>query len=125
MHVVRKTEAPTRDLPDERGTVRAIPLPNSRSEMDVHVIDLRSDGPDGAVHYHSSSENLYYVLEGQMRIRLGDGDVVLGPGDAAWIPPGLPHGVSVGGSEPVRLLEIYWPGPADFVRVQEESPPAD
>lgn len=90
--------------------------------MDVHVITLRPDGPDGAFHYHSSSENLYYVLGGQMRIRLNGDDVVLAAGDVAWIPPGLPHGVSIDGSEPVRLLEIYWPAPADFVRAEEQRP---
>ena len=98
--------------------LQPIPLPDSASQMDVHVISLVAGGRDGAFHYHSTAENLYYVLEGTLRLRLVDGDVEASAGDAVWIPAGVPHGVSVG-SEAARLLEIYWPAPADYVVVPE------
>jgi mannose-6-phosphate isomerase-like protein (cupin superfamily) len=88
--------------------------------MDMHVIALGADSRDGPFHYHSASENVYYVLAGTLRLRLANEHVVVSEGDAVWIPAGLPHGVSVDGSGPVRLLEVYWPAPADYVIVQEE-----
>jgi mannose-6-phosphate isomerase-like protein (cupin superfamily) len=118
VQVIRASEAGSRPIADERGTLQPISLPDSRSEMDVHVISLKGGGRDGAFHYHSTAENLYYVLEGTLRLRLATGDVEASAGDAVWIPPGLPHGVSVG-STPARLLEVYWPAPADYVVVPE------
>jgi mannose-6-phosphate isomerase-like protein (cupin superfamily) len=89
--------------------------------MDMHVIALTKDSRDGPFHYHSEAENVYYVLEGRLRLRLGDGHIEASAGDAVWIPPGLPHGVSVDGNGPVRLLEVYWPAPADYVVVPERG----
>jgi mannose-6-phosphate isomerase-like protein (cupin superfamily) len=108
-----------KDLPLDRGTIQPIPYPDSHSGMDMHVISLNADSKDGPFHYHSTSENFYYVLSGTVRLRLKDGPLLLSAGDSAWLPAGLPHGVSVDGAEPVKLLEVYWPAPADYVMVEE------
>jgi mannose-6-phosphate isomerase-like protein (cupin superfamily) len=87
--------------------------------MDLHVIELDPAGRDGAFHYHSRAENFYFILEGSIQLRLRGEALTLSSGDCVWIPPGLPHGVSLRSGEPARLLEIYWPAPADFVPVEE------
>jgi mannose-6-phosphate isomerase-like protein (cupin superfamily) len=49
--------------------------------------------PGGATtaHVHRISEELYYFTSGSGRIRLGDEELEVRPGDCVVIPPGTPH----------------------------------
>lgn len=85
----------------------------------MHVIELSPTGPDGPFHYHSRNENIYLILEGAIRLRLTDRVEPLTVGDAAWIPPRVPHAVAADPTSGARLLEIYWPTPSDFVEVAD------
>ena len=50
-----------------------------------------------------------YVLEGQIRFRVGDDGFVVGPGAWVWQPRGIPHSFRVE-SESARALVIFTPG---------------
>ena len=50
-----------------------------------------------------------YVLEGEIRFRQGDEDVVAGPGTLVWTSPGMPHAFKVT-SATARALVIVTPG---------------
>jgi len=55
-------------------------------------------------HYHSSTEEIYYITHGVGRIRI-EGEVRdVRPGDAIAIPPGRKHKLWNIGNEPLRLL---------------------
>ena len=42
-------------------------------------------------HSHSDTDDFFFVLKGNMTIRLRDGDVHLGPGDLYVVPKGVEH----------------------------------
>jgi len=58
----------------------------------------------------TSGTNAYYVLEGRLKLRLGDDRLELGPGDMAVAPPGTAHGYSTGANQPARFLGLHAPG---------------
>ena len=50
--------------------------------------------PPGAAteaHYHPNTEELYYILQGEGRMRIGPEVRAVRPGDGIAIPPGVPH----------------------------------
>lgn len=51
-------------------------------------------------HHHEVEDELFLVVKGTLRIRLRDGDVMLGPGELAVIPHGVEH-------QPVAEDEVH------------------
>ena len=45
-------------------------------------------------HYHPVTEEIYYILEGSGRMRIGDETRDVVPGDGIAIPPGAPHQIT-------------------------------
>ena len=63
--------------------------------------------PAGAAttpHYHPQTEEIYYILEGQGTMIVGDQMRQVGPGDAVAIPPGAVHQIRNTGSAPLKFL---------------------
>jgi transcriptional regulator with XRE-family HTH domain len=50
-----------------------------------------------------------YVLDGRLRVILGEHDLVLGPGEAAEFDTRVPHWFGAAGSEPVEVLSLFGP----------------
>lgn len=55
---------------------------------DVMVVKLEGEF---VWHAHPDSDDFFLVLKGRLRIRLRDGDVVLGPGELFVVPKGVEH----------------------------------
>ncbi len=55
-------------------------------------------------------EQLVHILAGRLRLQLGDEAHLLGPGDAALIPGGLPHSGEAVGPDPAVYLEVLAKG---------------
>jgi quercetin dioxygenase-like cupin family protein len=88
-------------------------------------------------HVHSQIEEIFYVVEGEFEIRVGERILRAKPGDFVLVPPGVPHGFAnpVGGSAKMVLLispagvhERYFeelaellakPGPPDIQAIGE------
>jgi mannose-6-phosphate isomerase-like protein (cupin superfamily) len=66
------------------------------------------------LHIHYDEDEVFYVLEGELRIQAGDADARIGPGEAMLAPSGIPHTYRVESSEGARWLNITTHG--DFVR---------
>jgi mannose-6-phosphate isomerase-like protein (cupin superfamily) len=92
--------------------------------VDLHVNVLRAGSGPGPYHRHSAAENVYFILEGAVRVRVDGSDHVLHPGDAAFIPPGVAHSATNVGNGDARLIEIYAPPEPDFLLV-EGDPDSD
>lgn len=61
--------------------------------------------PAGAAtrrHYHRSSEEFYFVLEGRGLMEVDGVEAEMGPGDAVLIPPGAWHQLTA--RSPMRFL---------------------
>lgn len=55
-------------------------------------------------HYHRSSEEIYFVLDGVGEMELDGERRRVGPGDAVAIPPGAWHELRAEGDRPLRIL---------------------
>jgi mannose-6-phosphate isomerase-like protein (cupin superfamily) len=64
----------------------------------------RGTGPP--LHVHRREDEGMYVLEGQIRFRVGDDEFVAGPDTWVWQPRGIPHTFKVE-SEGARALVIF------------------
>jgi Cupin domain len=54
-------------------------------------------------------EEAFVVLEGELTLRLGDREVVAGPGAFVQVARGTPHAFANRGPGPVRFLELVVP----------------
>ena len=68
-------------------------------------------------HYHSNVGDVFYVLEGEIRIFLRDPkeEVRLGIGDTYSVPPRRPHLVTNAGKSSATFLVLQGVGEYDFV----------
>jgi mannose-6-phosphate isomerase-like protein (cupin superfamily) len=46
---------------------------------------------DTPLHTHSKEDELFYILEGEHIVERGDEEIRVGPGDAVFLPRGVPH----------------------------------
>ena len=67
-------------------------------------------GASTAAHHHVNTEEIYYLLEGRGRIRVGDETREVGAGDAIAIPPGAAHQITNTGGSLLKFLCCCAPG---------------
>jgi quercetin dioxygenase-like cupin family protein len=74
------------------------------------LIDATFPGGFGPpLHVHRHEDEAFYILEGRIRFRRGDDELVAGPGAWVWGPRGVPHTFKVE-SESARALVLITPG---------------
>jgi quercetin dioxygenase-like cupin family protein len=61
-------------------------------------------------HRHTKIEEIFYVLEGEFQIRIGDRTVRARAGDFALAPPGVAHGFGNSTDAPAKLALVISPG---------------
>lgn len=76
------------------------------SDGDVLVWELRlsAGGRVPASHAHPRQEELFTVLEGRMRFRIGWRRTLAEPGDTVAVPPGKAHHFANAGRGPARCV---------------------
>jgi mannose-6-phosphate isomerase-like protein (cupin superfamily) len=69
---------------------------------------------------------MFYVADGEMTFHVGDRVFAVFPGQAVFVPRGVPHTAWVSGNRPMRGVLIISPGNAEhvFEPVPEPSPAA-
>jgi mannose-6-phosphate isomerase-like protein (cupin superfamily) len=91
------------------------------------------DPLDTPLHVHEREDELFYVLDGEHVIQVGDQEFGLGPGDLAFGPRGVPHAQRRVVPRTGRILIMCSPagfegffrelaqadGPDDYARVSE------
>lgn len=118
----RLASAPTSPMRRDRGTVASLfGLDTGAEHVDVHVNLLNPDSGPGPYHFHARSDNVYFVLEGEISVVVEGEEFCLGRDDALFIPPGLRHATENKGDVPARFIEIYAPAAADFQLVDDEQ----
>jgi mannose-6-phosphate isomerase-like protein (cupin superfamily) len=65
--------------------------------------------PGPPPHVHDQLHDMFFVLEGSIKMRLGDEELDVGPGTFVCVPPGVVHTFSNPGDEPARLLNFNTP----------------
>ena len=81
-------------------------------------------GPPRHIHY--SSDELFYVLEGEFLFLVGERQISAMPGTFVFIPRGTVHAAKVIGNKPGKVLTAYVPGGLErsfeeFARVRTEQ----
>jgi mannose-6-phosphate isomerase-like protein (cupin superfamily) len=72
-------------------------------------------------HTHQHEDEYSFILEGRVGVKIGDEELVAGPGDLVFKPRHIPHAFWNAGDEPARLLEII--APAAFASYFDEIEP--
>lgn len=60
-------------------------------------------------HVHSRIEEIFYVVDGVVQIRVGDELVQAKAGDFILVPPGVAHGFSSSGDRPAKMILVISP----------------
>src|SRR5437879_8684000 len=69
-------------------------------------------GTKSTFHLHHDSDEVAYVLSGEVTFLIGGEVTVGGPGACAFMPRGVPHAWKSTGAETGRVLFLYTPGRA-------------
>ena len=80
-------------------------------------------GASTTPHYHPKTEEIYYILAGEGRMRIDAETATVSPGDAIAISPGATHEITNTGQEPLVFLCCCAPGyeHSDTVLVERED----
>jgi mannose-6-phosphate isomerase-like protein (cupin superfamily) len=80
------------------------------NRADLSVIQERIPPGGGEVkHYHERARQLFFVLDGELEIEIGDDALRLNPGDSLEVPPGKAHRVRNAGATDASFLVISAP----------------
>jgi transcriptional regulator with XRE-family HTH domain len=94
--------------PVRRRDMTVVPLTRRPGGIQAYkmVIPVRRSTPDPQVH---EGYEWLYVLNGELRLILGDHDVVLRPGEAAEFDTRVPHWFGSLGDKPAEVLSLFGP----------------
>jgi quercetin dioxygenase-like cupin family protein len=73
----------------------------------LETVAAPGEGPP--LHVHAGEDESLYVLEGEVRFRLGDEEHLVPTGALVFIPQGLPHTWQNAGDRPARMLAHFTP----------------
>jgi quercetin dioxygenase-like cupin family protein len=60
-------------------------------------------------HFHAGEDEMFYLVEGELRGFCGDQDWVAVPGSFVFVPRDVPHGLSVVGDSAARGVVVVGP----------------
>jgi len=79
-------------------------------------------GTKSTFHLHHDSDEVAYVLAGEVTFLIGEEVTVGGPGSCAFMPRGVPHAWKSTGAETGRVLFLYTPAKAGgLLKEQHET----
>ena len=83
-------------------------------------------GTKSLFHLHHDSDEVAWVLAGEITFQIGDEVTVGGPGTCAFMPRDVPHAWKNTGSETGRVLFLYTPAAAGgYIEALAERRPTD
>lgn len=85
----------------------------------VHDNIIPPGSPGPRPHLHRNHEEAFYVLEGELTVRMGQRTITAPVGSFVVVPRGVVHQPSNPGTEPTRVLLIF--SPAGMDRIFEEA----
>ena len=79
------------NLADKLSTFDEHWSPRTVAEFNGHDVMVVKVKGEFVWHHHDDTDDFFLVLRGRITIRMGDGDVELGPGEMFVVPVGLEH----------------------------------
>jgi quercetin dioxygenase-like cupin family protein len=104
-------------LSPEQGTVptRSVALKLLGDATDGSIMMFEEVVPTGTTsvfHLHHESDEVAYVMTGELTFRIGEKVTVGGPGSCTFMPRGVPHAWKSTGAETGKVLFLYTPAKA-------------
>lgn len=88
---------------------------NDTDRQYVLIEENNVPGVSIPMHVHENEDEIFRVIEGALEVQVGNQKIVLGPGDMAFAPRGIPHSWKVIGDEPAKVdLSIFPAGLEDM-----------
>ncbi len=69
------------------GLIRTVIEESDEAAAEVHHLEIT----DAKLHYHQRTDEIYYIIGGQGRMRLDDAEIELRPGSVVYVPRGVKH----------------------------------
>lgn len=91
-------------VPPDGSEVRELARPPGTARNQSLAEAIVPPGGETTEHFHRTSEEIYYFVSGEGRMRLGEEEDAVEQGDAVVIPPGTRHKLWNPGTEPLVLL---------------------
>ncbi|MEO0071983.1 MAG: cupin domain-containing protein [candidate division WOR-3 bacterium] len=76
-------------------------------------------GKQVPLHKHPTTDELFFVIKGRIKFRIGDKELIATPGDLVKGKMNIPHSFSNVGDEPAAFLSVKAPKPVDLVILEE------
>jgi len=106
---------------DTCGESRRLITAADGTEAGLHVVHIIESEP----HYHKRTAEIYYVLAGWGRLRVGEEVFDVEPGTAVYIPPGVVHAGKGGFVTVVVCVPPFDPDDQIVVEEAEEVPQSE
>jgi mannose-6-phosphate isomerase-like protein (cupin superfamily) len=104
MKVIRTNEVESFVAPDG-SEIRELAGPPSATARNQSLAEATvPPGSETVEHYHRTTEEIYYFLVGEGRMRLAEEESEVRAGEAVVIPPGTRHKLWNPGTEPLVVL---------------------
>ena len=89
-------------------------LTSEQSEGSIYIFETTFEpGAGNRLHVHSREDEIAYVLEGTLEVRLRDRTAILEAGGVGRLPKNLPHAIRNPLDTPSRYLFLAIPGGLD------------
>lgn len=89
---------------------RSLEVKYAAPEMVVleHRLERGEDGPP--IHLHKQHTDSFYVLEGDLVVRIDEEEIIMRPGTFIAIPPGVLHTFLRTEADHARFVNVHSPG---------------
>ena len=94
-----------------RMVIKAFAQETGGYSLHENILPAGSPGPLPHIHHHH--EEAFYVLEGELTMRVGARTITAPPGSFLVVPRGVVHQPSNPGTTPTRVLLIFSPAGMD------------
>lgn len=92
------------------GALAEIKLTAGQTGGALSIVEItEAPGAEAPLHVHERDDETFWILDGDVRIEVGDTAIELSAGDVAFGPRGVPHRYTVG-DRGCRMLFIMTPG---------------
>ena len=109
----QNTVVPSGQDPASPGRSFALKLRSGETDGSIMMFEETVPaGTKSTLHLHHDSDEVAYVLSGEVTFKIGDEVTVGSPGTCAFMPRGVPHAWKSTGAETGRVLFLYTPAKA-------------
>mgnify|MGYP000877356783 CR=1 FL=1 len=103
--VIHERDIPRTDVANSPGAVIQVLL-GPEQDMPRFYTRMFTLAPGASIarHGHDTIEHEQVMLEGRMKLTVGDAVFIVEPGHAMYLPPGVAHSYENVGDTPVRFI---------------------